>query len=289
MKNDSVPRETDTDNAESNNTKKDAAIPNKGSSKPNGANEDDGRKIGKNVREQKAVDEQVAAFEMDESKKSKSKNNTKSASDTSRAVAKDDNKKKSVQDAHDGKNGDKPRAKNDVKKKKKRNLWPLKAVIISFLLAFAVNAGSELVLKDSQLWLAVALTLVILALGVVFDMVGTAATSCDIQPFFSMAARKVKGAKTAVKLAKSSDVVSSVCCDIVGDICGIVSGVCAATIATKVILGNNADFWISVTIYAVISMATISLKAFGKGIAIDKANSIVFNVAKFLSIFSKEG
>lgn len=175
------------------------------------------------------------------------------------------------------------------KKKKRRNLWPLKALIISFVLAFAVNAGSELVLTDAQLWLATLLTVIILALGVVFDMVGTAATSCDVQPFLSMAARKVKGAKTAVKLAKNSDVVSSVCCDIVGDICGVVSGVCAATIATQLLLGNAADFWIKVLVYAVISTATISLKAMGKGVAVNKANGIVFGVAKCLSIFSKNG
>lgn len=283
MKNDPVPRGTQNDTHVS--------------------NEDDGRRIGKNVREQKSVNEQVAAFETSEAQKSEAQKSEAQKGATEAQKAKNKSKKKNTtQDAHtdvsaheSSKTSDKTgggtstsRAKNDVKKKKKRNLWPLKAVIISFLLAFAVNAGSELVLEDAQLWLAVVLTLVILALGVIFDMIGTATTSCDVQPFLAMAARKIKGAKTAVKLAKSSDVVSSVCCDIVGDICGIVSGVCAATIATKVIFGNSADFWISVTIYAVISMATISLKALGKGVAVNKANGIVFNVARILSVFSRE-
>ncbi len=38
------------------------------------------------------------------------------------------------------------------KRKKKRNLWPLKALIISFVLAAVVNLGSELVLTDTKLW-----------------------------------------------------------------------------------------------------------------------------------------
>lgn len=218
--------------------------------------------------------------------------NTRASTEKDAQKPKNKNRKKNADEcaAHDVRQNasPQPRGKNDGKKKKKRNLWPLKAVIISFLLAFAVNAGSELVLEDAQLWLAVVLTLVILALGVLFDMIGTAATSCDVQPFLAMASRKVKGAKTAVKLAKNSDVVSSVCCDIVGDICGIVSGVCAATIAGKVILGNGADFWFSVLIYAVISMATISLKALGKGVAISKSNGIVFGVARLLSVFSRD-
>ena len=188
----------------------------------------------------------------------------------------------------------KPDKAHSDKKKKKRNLWPVKALAISLLLAFAVNALSSYTLSDTQLWVAVVVTVLILVLGVVFDMIGTAATSCDVGPFLAMASRKVKGGKTAVKLAKKRDVVSSVCCDIVGDICGIVSGVCAATIAANRIfgaeaIGSTGNFWVSVAIYAVISMATITLKAVGKGLAVKKANSIIYGVAKVLSIFSKKG
>lgn len=185
--------------------------------------------------------------------------------------------------------------KQDRKKKKQRNLWPLKAFIITLILSAAVNAGSELVLAESkQIWLAILLTCIILALGVVFDMIGTAATACDVEPFLAMASRKVKGAKTAVKLSKNSHVVSSVCCDIVGDICGIVSGVCAATIVRSIVenavdMTKTVSFIVTVVIYAVISTLTITLKAIGKNCAVNSCNKIVFGVAKFLSIFHKEG
>lgn len=177
------------------------------------------------------------------------------------------------------------------KKKKKRNLWPLKALIITLVLAAAVNAASELVLDDSHWWVATILTVVILLVGVIFDMIGTAATACDEGPFLSMASRKVKGGKLAVKLAKKRDVVSSVCCDIVGDICGIVSGVCSASIVADLLIpdGSSGSFWLKVLIYAVISTLTITLKAVGKGIAVKRANGIVYGVAKMLSIFRKEG
>ena len=177
------------------------------------------------------------------------------------------------------------------KKKKKRNLWPLKAFAITFVLAGAVNAASTLVLEEPEWWLATILTVVILLLGVFFDIIGTAATSCDVQPFLAMASRKVRGAKLAVKLSKKSDVVSSVCCDIVGDICGIVSGVCAAALANYAlsVALENVSFWLSVLIYAIISTLTITLKAVGKGVAVKQANKIIFAVAKVLSIFHKEG
>ena len=194
-----------------------------------------------------------------------------------------------------GSNGaaDKKHDNKADKKRKKHNLWPLKAYIITFFLAAAVNAASEVVLEDSQLWWASILTVVILLLGVIFDVIGTAATSCDVGPFLSMASRKVKGAKLAVKFAQKSDVVSSVCNDIVGDVCGIVSGVCAAAIAAQAVRMTQLqpvwNFVISVVIYAVISTLTITLKAVGKRIAVNKANNIIFGVAKILSIFRKEG
>ncbi|MCH5156934.1 MAG: Mg2+ and Co2+ transporter CorB [Clostridiales bacterium] len=178
------------------------------------------------------------------------------------------------------------------KKKKKRNLWPLKALLITLVLSAAVNAASTLVLDDSTWWLATILTVVIMLLGVVFDIIGTASTACDIQPFLAMASRKVKGAKLAVKLSQKSDVVSSVCCDIVGDVCGIVSGISAATLvffATSPVENLKISFLISVLVYAVISTLTITLKAIGKGIAVNKSNKIIFGVAKTLSIFRKEG
>ena len=178
------------------------------------------------------------------------------------------------------------------KKKKKRNLWPLKAFLITLLLSAAVNAASTLVLEGASWWLATILTVVILLLGVIFDLIGTASTACDIQPFLAMASRKVKGAKLAVKLCQKSDVVSSVCCDIVGDVCGIVSGISAATLvffATEKVADIKISFLISVLVYAVISTLTITLKAVGKGIAVKQANKIIFGVSKTLSIFRKEG
>ena len=177
------------------------------------------------------------------------------------------------------------------KKKKKRNLWPLKAFAITLVLSAAVNASSTLALSDSQWWLALILTVVIMLIGVVFDVIGTAATSCDVQPYLSMASRKVKGAKLAVKLCKKSDIVSSVCCDIVGDVCGIVSGITAAAIVLGVASFESTvvNFLISVLVYALISTMTITLKAIGKGIAVKQANKIIFGVARVLSIFRKEG
>lgn len=198
-----------------------------------------------------------------------------------------DNCKNQDQISSDTSAKNKAQDKTNAKKKKKKNLWPLKACLITLVLAFAVNAVSELALTGAHIAIAIVITLVIVMIGVFFDIIGTASTSCDIQPFLAMASRKVKGAKTAVKFAKNSDVVSSVCNDIIGDICGVVSGVCGAAIAGNVT--GNFSFWFSVLTYAIVSTLTITGKALGKNYAVNNANKIVFNTAKFISLFSKEG
>lgn len=253
-------------------------------------------KVSQNKTEQDNVNDSTVTNENSGDKDFNSANVTADASAVDSSNKSKSNKQKPTelstdsvnasQDVGNKKNNSKNK-KNNSKKKKKVNLWPLKAMIITFFLSAAVNIASELALSDAQVWLTYGITVLIVLIGVFFDMIGTASTACDIQPFLAMASRKVKGAKTAVKLAKSSDAVSSVCNDIVGDICGIVSGVCAATIVSTQV--GNGSLWLSVLVYALISTATITLKAVGKGFAVKKANSIIFATAKVLSIFKKEG
>jgi hypothetical protein len=175
------------------------------------------------------------------------------------------------------------------KRKKKRNLWPLKAMLLAFVVSFAVNVVSELALDGAALWLAYIITVAIIVFGVFFDTIGTASTACELEPFLSMASRKVKGAKIAVKLCKDSDRVSSICNDIIGDITGIVSGICAASIALNQFAGSENRFWLTILVYALVSTLAITLKAFAKRYAVTNSNQIIFATARFLSIFVKEG
>ena len=57
----------------------------------------------------------------------------------------------------------------------------------------------------------------IVALGILFDMVGVAVTAADEKPFHAMAAKKVPGAGKAIWLLRNADKVASFCNDVVGD------------------------------------------------------------------------
>ncbi len=183
--------------------------------------------------------------------------------------------------------------KHDKKKKnakKKRNLWWIKAIIISLVLSAFFSYISEIVANADQLVVVIVLLAFLILSGVVFDAIGVAVTSCDTTPIISMASRKVYGAKTALWLTKNSDTVSSVCNDIIGDIFSIISGACSAALVVKITVSLNETWQIvlSIAVSAVVSALTIGGKAFMKKIAIDNSKDFVMFVARTLAVFSKE-
>lgn len=179
--------------------------------------------------------------------------------------------------------------KQNKKKEIVDYIWIIKIVICSFLISVIFTLISETVIPNVGIILGVILTLLFILIGVVFDMVGLAVATAEETQFHSMAAKKVKGAKMALKLKKNADKVSSFCQDVVGDICGIVSGSTGAVITLKIVDITNLNSLITTLfIMGIISSFTIGGKALEKNIAMKKSNNILFNLSKILSIFSKK-
>ena len=99
-----------------------------------------------------------------------------------------------------------------------------------------------------------------------------------------MAARKVPGAQEAIRLLRNAERVSSICNDVVGDICGVVSGSASATIAAQIL--KSGDFsWpqlISLAMSALCAGLTVGGKAIGKTFAVNSATEIVHAVGKLI-------
>lgn len=167
--------------------------------------------------------------------------------------------------------------------------WIIKIVISSFLISVIFTLISETVIPNVGIIIGIILTLIFISLGVVFDMIGISVATAEEAQFHSMAAKKIKGAKMALKLKQNADKVSSFCNDVVGDICGIVSGSTGAVIAIKIVEYYNFNsLLVTLIVMGIISALTISGKAIEKGYAMKKSNKILFNFAKILSIFVKE-
>ena len=184
------------------------------------------------------------------------------------------------------------KTEKDRKQKKDHTRWVLTVLVLTLLLSFTFGFISEVVLDSAPLAVAYVVIVVLVSISILFDMIGTAAASCDIEPFLAMAARKVRGSKRAVKLVKNAEKVSSVCADIIGDICGILSGAGMATIValqfSSLQEGSTTAILVNVLFSALLSTVTITGKAIGKRTAMDSANDIILAVAKVLSVFDKK-
>lgn len=174
--------------------------------------------------------------------------------------------------------------------KPKAWVWTLKVLLTAIILSFSFSVVSELVLSKAHVIVAVVVIVVFIALSIFFDMLGLATASSSLENFNAMASRKVKGSKQAIILAKNADKVSSICADVIGDVCGILSGAAGASILAKIALTSNIQtVLIASTISAVIAALTIFGKASFKKFAMNHADSITLKFAQIINFFTHKG
>lgn len=184
---------------------------------------------------------------------------------------------------------EKPREKRNRKKGDlPQYRWILQIFFIAVALSAALSLLSETTLSGSGIAAAVAVLILFIALGILFDIIGVAVTAADERPFHSMAAHREPGAAEALRLLHHASRVSSFCNDVVGDICGIVSGTTAAIIVARLAQALSVrSVALSVGVTALISGITIGGKALGKTLAISQSTRVVFLVGRFLHIFHR--
>lgn len=174
-------------------------------------------------------------------------------------------------------------------KNKNNNSWIIKITLFAFCASLVFSFLSDLVLSNTNIIVGIIILILFILIGVIFDMIGVSITSVDIIPFNAMSSKKVKGATLAVNLIKNADKVSSFCNDVIGDICGIISGAAATIISVSLANKLNIDaIYVTLFVTALTASLTIGGKAFGKSIAINNNVSIVKSFAKLLSIFTKK-
>ncbi len=166
--------------------------------------------------------------------------------------------------------------------------WIIKTVIITFTMSAVFNVISSGIMEKVSIGLAVLILGVIIALGIVFDIIGVAVTTASEAPFHSMASRNVRYSKRAIQLIKDKDKVSSFCNDVIGDICGIVSGSASAAVVAYILKMYSSlnSFLLSLFITATVAALTVGGKAIGKSFAIRFSNSIVYLTARAISILT---
>jgi len=182
------------------------------------------------------------------------------------------------------------KAKHNQKEKKgaSQYRWALTVFCMAVTLSAVLSLASESMLDGAGVVVALLILAAFIVLGIVFDILGMAVASADPKPFHSMAAHKAKGAKQALFLIRNASRVSSVCNDVVGDICGIVSGATGAVIVVRLQQSFSIQsVLVSVAVTALISGLTIGGKALSKTFAIKQSTKVVYLAGRILYLFRR--
>lgn len=174
------------------------------------------------------------------------------------------------------------------KAKQSQKRWVLTVVILSFVLSIVMSLLTSIFVESAGLFVALMALIVLVMLGIITDIIGTAVTSAEDQPFIAMASKRIPGAKQAIKLVRMAEKVSSLLNDVVGDIVGIVSGSAGSVIALSLVKLGVPGTIASVLIAAFTSAFMIGGKAYGKGFAIENSAKIVLQVGKVMALFESK-
>lgn len=160
-----------------------------------------------------------------------------------------------------------------------------KVGFLTFFLSITISALFRLTRATMAFGVSLSVLLVVVFVGIVFDLIGTAATAAQEKPFHAMASDRIPGARKAIELVRNADRVANFCNDLIGDICGTVSGSISAALIIDVVTKYNLfgiEDLISMLTVGLVAALTVGGKAFGKSFAIRQANTIIWTVARIL-------
>ncbi|GHU87901.1 hypothetical protein FACS1894202_03030 [Clostridia bacterium] len=166
--------------------------------------------------------------------------------------------------------------------------WALQMTLLSFVITIILTLAADRALAGARLIASLLMLAFFVALNVVTDMFGMAVATASHKPFHSMAARRVDGASESLMFLRSADRVASFCSDVIGDVCGIVSGAGSATIVIIVIRDGNVDATVAALVVSgILAGVTVGGKALGKPFAMKHNVSVVLFVGKLIHAYKK--
>jgi len=175
-----------------------------------------------------------------------------------------------------------------IKRVKIDKTWIIFITLSAFIISLLMALFAEITIPRFGLTAGIIILFLFIILGIIFDIIGVAVMIADIEQFHSMAAKKIKGAKHGIKLIQNRERVANFCNDVVGDVCGIISGSAALVVAEYISIGFDIPRLISVVVItAIVGALIIGGKALGKNFASNLSNFIVYEAAQITALFYK--
>ena len=166
--------------------------------------------------------------------------------------------------------------------------WFITIFITTFILSITFSYLSTNALNNLEIIPAILILVIVILVGILFDIIGVAITVANENEFHAKATKKAQGSKASIFLIRNSAKVANICADVIGDICGVLSGAISAIIATKISSDYGLSFNMQFIMSAMVASLTVGGKALGKNFAQEKSTNIVHAVGKVMSIFIKE-
>ncbi|UZJ80705.1 hypothetical protein [Fictibacillus sp. KU28468] len=172
--------------------------------------------------------------------------------------------------------------------------WSTGIAVITLVLAAIFSVASTLLLSGVSWGMGMVIVLIIVLIGVFFDIIGVASTAANEVPFHAMASEKVPGARHAILITRNADRVANFCNDVIGDISGIISGTASAAVIVELTMnlgrgeGTVFEHTVSILFTGIIASITVGGKAFGKSYAIHHATAIIFQVGRLIYFFEEK-
>ena len=164
--------------------------------------------------------------------------------------------------------------------------WVITVSVLSFLLSIVFTFLTTYLSNRLPVFVSIIILIFVVFIGIISDMVAMAITYAEEKYFHAKASKKIAGAKTSITLIRNAPKVSSIFADVVGDVCGILSGGIGTIISLKITSNYGIDFDLQVIIGATVAAVTIGGKARCKIIAKEYSSQIVDKFTKVISLFN---
>lgn len=166
--------------------------------------------------------------------------------------------------------------------------WFIQVFIMTFILSMLFSYISANGVSNLSLIPAISILILVIGIGIFFDIIGVAVTVANEHEFHAKASKKIEGSKASIKLIRNAPKVANICADVIGDICGVLSGAISALIAMKITEQFGLSFNIQFILSATVAALTVGGKALGKGVANNNSTKIVHAVGIVLNKFSRK-
>jgi CBS domain containing-hemolysin-like protein len=162
--------------------------------------------------------------------------------------------------------------------------WSILIAIVTFFLACIFTVASTAILEGATWAVGMVIVIILICIGIFFDVMGLAAAAASETPFHAMASEKVNGARHAIRIVRNADRFSNFCNDVIGDISGVISGAAGAAVVLKLLSGFHNAEWlstvVSIVFTATVSALTVGGKAMGKSFAMHYSTEIVLLIGR---------